>query len=53
MGEAKRVMLDAEPDKAKAQIIGNKIEDFSSMENLWMTAKKYKEDLENYKKNMQ
>lgn len=50
---AKKVMLDAEPDKAKAQIIGNKIEDFSSMENLWMTAKKYKEDLKNYEKNMQ
>lgn len=50
---AKKAMLDADPDKAKAQIIGNKIEDFSLMEKLWKTAKKYKDDLENYKKNMQ
>lgn len=45
-------MLDADPDKAKAQIIGNKIEDVSLMERLWKTAKKYKEDLKNYEKNM-
>jgi hypothetical protein len=50
---AKEAMLDADPDKAKAQIIGNKIEDFSLMEKLWKTAKKYKEDLKNYEKNMQ
>ena len=47
----KKAMLDADPDKAKAQIIGNKIEDFSLMEKLWMTEKKYKDDLKNYKKN--
>lgn len=50
---AKKVMLDADPDNAKAQIIGNKIEDFSLMERLWKTAKKYQEDLKNYEKNMQ
>lgn len=50
---SKRVMLDADPDKAKAQIIGNKIEDFSLIVKLWKTAKKYKDDRKNYQKNMQ
>jgi hypothetical protein len=46
-------MLDADPDNAIAQVIGNKIEDFSLMNRLWEMQKKYEEDRKNYKKNMQ
>lgn len=49
----KKAILDADPDKARAQVIGNKIEDFSLMVRLWEMQKKYEEDRKNYKKNMQ
>lgn len=52
IGTSKK-MLDADPNKAKAQIIGNKIGDFSQMDRLWEREKKYKEDKKNYEKNMQ
>lgn len=49
----RKAMLDADQDKARAQVIGNKIEDFSLMERLWEMQKKYEEDRKNYQKNMQ
>jgi hypothetical protein len=49
----RKAMLDADPDNAIAQVIGNKIEDFSLMNRLWEMQKKYEEDRKNYKKNMQ
>lgn len=49
----RKAMLDADPDKAKAQVIGNKIEDYTLMEKLWKIQKKYEEDRKYYKKYMQ
>lgn len=39
----RKAMLDADPDKAKAQVIGNKIEDYTLMEKLWKIQKKYED----------
>lgn len=49
----RKAMLDADPDKAKAEVIGNKIDDFTRMERLWNIQHKYEEDRKNYQKNMQ
>lgn len=49
----RKAMLDADPDKAKAEVIGNKIDDYTQMVRLWNIQNKYEEDRKNYQKNMQ
>lgn len=49
----RKAMLDADPDKAIAEVIGNKINDFTLIERLWNIQNKYEEDRKNYQKNMQ